>query len=256
MKTAAFADPGRAALLAVLALVAGWPLAARAYRPFDSTDASVAGEGEVELELGPIGYVVQGRDREVVAPSLVVNWGFAERWEAVLEGRHFVQIGSDVEEPRIRVEDTSLTLKRVLRDGVLQERSGPSVATEFGALLPTVNSDPGVGAVAFLIVSQRWPDLTVHWNVAAAWTRAHEPGAFAGLILEVHDAWAVRPVAEAFVEGERGSATTVSGLVGAIGRIREGLSWDLALRRARFGRLDTTELRAGLTWAFGIGFPR
>lgn len=69
-------------------------------------------------------------------------------------------------------------------------------------------------------------------------------GAFGGIILEVHDAWPVRPVAEVFVEGERGSATTVSGLAGVIGRIREGLSWDLALRRARFGRLDPTELRA------------
>jgi hypothetical protein len=38
---------------------------------------------------------------------------------------------------------------------------------------------------------------------------------FGGTILEVHDAWAVRPVAEVFVEGERDVPTAVSGLVGA-----------------------------------------
>lgn len=240
----------------VLALATSWPLAARAYRPFDSTDASVADTGDVELELGPVGYVRQGPDRAVVAPSLVVNWGFARGWEAVLEGRHFVELGSEIDLPRLRVEETSLTAKTVLREGALQGRAGPSVATELGALLPNLPDERGVGAEGILIVSQRWTDLTLHGNVAGAWTRAHEPGAFVGLILELHDAWRVRPVAEAFVEAERGARPTWSGLVGAIGRIREGLSWDVALRRARAGPLDTTEVRLGLTWAFGVGWPR
>jgi hypothetical protein len=86
------------------------------------------------------------RHVELVAPSLVLNWGFADRWEAVLEGRHFVELRSESEEPRLRVEDTSLPLKRILREGSLQEKSGPSIATEFGALLPTINGESGVGA--------------------------------------------------------------------------------------------------------------
>jgi len=36
------------------------PLSARAYRPFDGTDAAVADKGEVEIELGPVGFVKQG----------------------------------------------------------------------------------------------------------------------------------------------------------------------------------------------------
>jgi hypothetical protein len=63
-------------------------------------------------------------------------------------------------------------------------------------------------------------------------------------------------VAEAFVEAERDAPTVVSGLVGTIWRVREGLSFDAGLRRARAGDTSTTELRAGLTWAFGVGFPR
>ncbi len=241
---------------AVLALVATWPLAARAYRPFDSTDAAVADRGELELELGPVGYVVQGPDRALVAPSLVANWGFAERWEAVLEGRHFVRLGGEVEEPRLRVEDTALSVKTVLREGSLQERTGPSVATELSALLPTIHGEGGVGAECTLIASQRWPDLTLHLNGAVAWTRAHAPGLFGGLIAEGHDAWAIRPVAEAFVDWERGLPVALSGLLGAIWRLSDALSLDAAVRLAREGGARTAEIRAGLTWAFGVGFPR
>lgn len=246
----------RAPLAILVALTMSWPVIARAYRPFNSTDAAVADEGDIELELGPLGYVVQGPDTALVAPSAILNWGFADRWEAVLEGRHFVQLGSAIEEPRLRVEDAALSLKHVLRAGTLQEKAGPSVAIELAALLPTVHAEPGVGAEGTFVFSQRWPDLTVHLNGAAAWTRAHEPGGFGGVILEGHDAWAVRPVAEVFVEGERGRATTISGLVGAIWRVREGLSFDAAARRARAGGADTTELRVGLTWGFKVGGPR
>jgi hypothetical protein len=246
----------RALLRAAAALALTAPVSASAYRPFDSTDAAVADQGQVELELGPIGYIVQSRDRSLVAPGVVLNWGFAHRWEVVLEGRQLIRLGAGTEEPRLRVEDTALSLKHVLSQGSLQEQSGISLATELGALLPTVNGEPGVGAEWAFIASQRWPDLTIHVNGAAAWTRAHEPAAFGGLILEGHDVWAVRPVVEVFVEGERGLRPTASGLVGAIWRVRDALSFDAAVRVAREGSVDTTELRAGVTWGFRAGFRR
>lgn len=244
------------ARVALLALAAAWPVAARAYRPFDSTDAAVAGKGELELELGPLGYVVERGGRTLVAPSLTLNWGFAHRWEAVLEGRHLVELGSDLDGPRSRVEDAAFSVKTVLRQGTLQEKSGPSVAAELSALLPALTGEGGAGAACTVILSQRWPGLTVHVNGAAAWTRAHAPGLFAGTILEGHDAWTVRPVAELFVERERDSPTTVSGLLGAIWRASDRLSFDAAVRLARAGGVDTTELRIGLTWGFPVAFPR
>ncbi len=247
---------GASARAALLALGMAFPLGASAYRPFNSTDAAVAAKGEMEIEFGPLGYLVQGSDRALVAPSLILNWGFANRWEAVIEGRHFVELGSDVQPPRVRVEDTAFSLKTVLREGVLQEKAGPSVATELSALLPTINGEGGAGAECTVIVSQRWPDLTVHLNGAVAWTRAHTPGLFGGIILEGHDAWTVRPVAEVFVEGERDLPTTVSGLLGTIWRASDRLSFDAAVRLARAGGVNTTELRLGLTWGFSVGFPR
>jgi hypothetical protein len=242
---------------AALALAAGFciPPAAQAYRPFNSTDAAVADRGQVEIELGPLGYVREGSDESLVVPSLILNWGFADQWELVLEGKQFVRLGSAGTEPRLGVQDDALSLKGILREGVLQEKSGISVAAELSALLPEINGDNGAGAELALIASQRTEALTVHVNGAALWTRAHEAGWFAGVIAEVHDAWTVRPVAEVFVEGEGGQPVTVSGLAGVIWRLRDDLSLDAAFRLARAGGVDTAELRAGLTWAFAVGFP-
>jgi hypothetical protein len=187
----------------------------------------------------------------LVAPSVVLNWGFADRWEVVLGGRNVIALGSEVQEPRARVEDVSLSLKGVLREGSLQEKYGWSVATELSLLIPTVDDDHA-GAEGAIVASRRWPELTVHVNGAALWTRAHQPAAFGGVIIEGHDAWAVRPVAEVFVEGERDSATTISGLLGTIWRVSDRLSLDAAIRLARAGGVSTTELRVGLTWGFRL----
>lgn len=246
----------RGLLASALALAVLWPCSALAYRPFNGTDAAVAAKGEMELELGPLGFEKEGSSKTLVAPAAVLNWGFADRFELVLEGRHLIQLEDQGSEPRSRIEDAALSLKSVLREGSLQERSGVSVATELSALLPSIDGGGGAGGELALIVSQRWPDLTVHVNGAASWTRAHRLGLFGGAIFEVHDAWTVRPVAEVFVESERDQATVVSGLVGAIWRVRDGLSFDTGLRLGRAGGVTTTEVRAGLTWGFNVGFPR
>ena len=238
-----------------LAAAVALPPAARAYRPFNSTDAAVAEKGQVEIELGPLGLVQEGSERWLVAPSVILNWGIADAWELVLEGRHFVHLGAPAPEPRVRVEDVAFSVKTVVREGTLQDKSGVSVATELSALLPEVNGGSGGGAEAALIVSQRWDAATVHLNGAASWTRAHTLGLFGGVIAEGHDAWTLRPVAEVFVEGERDLPIAVSGLAGAIWRVRDDLALDAALRLARAGGVDTTEIRAGLTWAFGAGLP-
>jgi hypothetical protein len=242
---------GRAALLLLVAFPA------RAYRPFDSTDAAVADPGKMEIELGPVGFLGEGSDRFVVAPSVILNWGAAERCEVVLEGRHFVRVGNTQEsEPRSRIDDNALSLKYVLREGVLQEKAGPSVATEASVLLPAINGEGGAGAELTVIASERWEALTVHLNGAASWTRAHAPGAFGGVIVEIHDAWRLRPVTEVFVEGERDLPVTVSWLGGAIYRLSEALSIDAAVRVATAGGTRTAELRAGLTWDFTVGLPK
>jgi hypothetical protein len=72
------------------------------------------------------------------------------------------------------------------------------------------------------------------------------------VIVEGPYSWRVRPVAELFVENATGSPHTTSGLVGAIWRVRDGLSFDVGLRSAHAGDETIRELRLGLTWAFSF----
>jgi hypothetical protein len=63
-----------------------WSHPAWAYRPFDGTDAAVAAKGEMEIELQPAEGLRDKSGTSLVAPATVINYGFSEGWEAVLEG--------------------------------------------------------------------------------------------------------------------------------------------------------------------------
>jgi hypothetical protein len=154
-------------------------------------------------------------------------------------------------EPRSVIVDNGIFIKQVLRKGTLQDASGASIATEYGLLLPAVHGEKGTGFSVAGIVSQRTETISVHLNAALAWTREHEPDLFLGAILEGPYSWVVRPVAEVFGEQASGSPRITSGLVGAIWRFRDGLSFDVGIRRAHDGNETIRELRLGLTWTFG-----
>lgn len=231
-------------------LLASGPGQALAYRPFDSTDADVAARDEFELELGPLGRLRQGTKTTLVAPAVVANFGLQGDRELVIQGQREVALDRDPGQPRTSIVDNGAFIKQVLRKGVLQDESGPSIATEYGLLLPSVNGAKGTGFSVAGIVSQRSEAGTVHFNAAVAQTREHEPDLFLSVILECPYNWAVRPVAEIFTEKPSGSARTKSGLVGAIWRVRDGLSFDTGVRVARDGTEPVHELRLGLTWSF------
>jgi hypothetical protein len=76
-------------LLAMFAagLLLGWSAEARAYRPFDGTDAAVADPGETEIELQPAGAQWSREQNQLIAPAVVYNYGFLKDWEAVLESQ-------------------------------------------------------------------------------------------------------------------------------------------------------------------------
>ena len=126
--------------IAIMSCLYAWPAAA--YRPFDGTDAAVAGLNETEIELQPFGYQRTGSQSAAVAPFVVYNYGFADRWEMVLQTEMLTPIAGGGQ-PSIAA--TGAFVKYVIVPGVLQEKSGISVATEFGPLLPGLNADPGVG---------------------------------------------------------------------------------------------------------------
>jgi hypothetical protein len=71
----------------IVMFAAGWAVPAAAYRPFDGTDAAVADVGEVEIELQPAGLFRENSENTLIAPFVVYNYGFAERWELVVQGQ-------------------------------------------------------------------------------------------------------------------------------------------------------------------------
>jgi hypothetical protein len=161
------------------------PVPSFAYRPFDGTDAAVADLGEVEIEFQPAGIVRQGSQTTLIGPWSVLNYGFGKNWEAVIEAR----LETPISPGGPSLTATSAFLKHVLRPGSLQDQTGPSVATEFGVLLPEINGESGFGAHWAGIVSQRWEWGTVHFNVTTEPTRDHHPDVFVGAILEGPSKW-------------------------------------------------------------------
>jgi hypothetical protein len=239
---------GRYLALAALALgLCARP--ASAYRPFDGTDAGVADVNETEVELQPFGYQKTGSQSTAVAPFVVYNYGFAERWEMVLQTEMLSPITGGGQPS---VAATGAFLKYVIIPGSLQDKSGSgiSVATEFGPLLPGINAESGVGFSWAGIVSQRWDWGTVHFNVETNLTRDHKAEAFGGVILEGPHDWKVRPVLETFYDKVWNETESRSVLVGAIWQVEKDLSLDAAYRYATVNGHAVNEIRAGLTFAF------
>jgi hypothetical protein len=239
--------------VAVLAVAAGlglWSGAAEAYRPFDGTDAAVAETGEMEIEFGPVEYLRAGADRTLLAPDVKINYGFAPGWEASLEGE--VAHGLTVGLPRTSLVEGEALLKGVLREGSLQEKPGASIATEFGVLLPGVNDEHGTGAILTGIVSQRWSWGTAHFNAQIALTREQHADYFLDTILEGPHDWVVRPVFEIFYERDISQFRTRSALIGAIWQVQDNIAVDVGLRGALVNNHTVGQIRAGVTFAFGV----
>ena len=231
----------------------GWALPAAAYRPFDGTDAAVADVGEVEVELQPLGAAHAGGTTRGLSDT-IVNYGFADRWELVLQTTP--QVPPEGFGP-ISVSNAAL-LKYVVKPGVLQDKPGWSIATEFGAVFaefPELGAS-SVGATWAGIASQRWEWGTVHLNVAGTLTPDQHREVFLDAIIEGPNKWKVRPVAEFYFDNVFNGEQTYSALVGAIWQVNDKLSFDIAARYALVDGRPVSEFRAGLTFGFPLNLGR
>ena len=231
--------------LGLVVFAVAWSGPALAYRPFDSTDAAVADKDAFEVELSPFTYRHDDEGAVWIAPSARFNYGFAEDWEAVLEGQaeHF-------SDRRSRLTEAQLDIKGVLRQGSLQDKEGWSLGTEASVLLPGIHDQDGAGFELTGIASRRWNWGTLHINVATELTRDQRLGTFLGAILEGPDAWPVRPVAEVNYQREFPRHEETSVLAGAIWKVRDHLAFDLGFRHAWVDRRSDEQVRAGVTFAF------
>jgi hypothetical protein len=118
--------------------------------------------------------------------------------------------------------------------------------------LPGVSDEHGTGAILTGIVSQRWDWGTVHFNAQIALTREQHADYFLDTILEGPHDWVVRPVLEIFYERDIGQFRTRSALIGAIWQVQDNIAVDFGVRGARVNDHTVGEIRAGVTFAFGV----
>lgn len=239
------------------ALVVASARSAFPYRPFDSTDAAVADRGAIEIECGPIGYIVETGDRSIIVPAAILNIGLPNGWEIVAEGKNFVRVSVGAPQSA-RLQDSAISMKKVLREGSLQDRPGLSLAFEASLLLPTggIGTQPGLGMTG--IVSRKWSNAALHVNGAAILDQNGRWSPASGVIIEGPERWPVRPVGELTVGGVKDR--TVGALFGVIWQLDEHLAVDTGWRMSSANASGEREFRAGFTWEFAtrrtVSVPR
>src|SRR2546428_184862 len=118
------------------------------------------------MEVGAPGRRREGSKRIEVAPAVIGNFGLAGDRELVIQGQREVALDREPGEPRSAIADNGVFIKQVLRQGALQDAPGPSIATEYGLVLPSVHGEKGTGFSVAGIVSQRTETISVHLNAA------------------------------------------------------------------------------------------
>lgn len=206
------------------------------YRPFVSTDAAVAERARIEIELGYLTLVRTQGENTFMVPQVVINYGLTQTLELVGEFK-----GEEAPETAPQLVDPALSLKAVLREGVLQEKAGVSVAVETGLLLPsTVPGERRLGFQSVGIVSYRVSSLTFHLNIGGGVDREEtRPFGVWGVITELPIGATVRLVGEVNGESGYGETANNSGLLGVL--------WHPPWLKA--------VIDAGIRWGFSRGAP-
>ncbi|HDY89476.1 MAG TPA: hypothetical protein ENH82_15355 [bacterium] len=220
-----------------------------AYRPFVSTDADVAEKGELEIEFGLLNvHIVKGIDK-IIVPGLIFNYGIMKNWELVSE--FDVQVYREGKERNFELKEPAQFLKGIVREGILQDKKGPSIAVEIGVLFPsTIKGSRKTGVEGIVIVSSRISDLIYHINFGGEMDR--ESFAFNGLwgiIMEKPLNSNLRFVME--VNGVVKRSKSPENLVLA-GFILEayGIDIDFGIRKGLSDNTKDLELTSGFTVAF------
>jgi hypothetical protein len=220
------------------------------YRPFVSTDAAVADVKEMEIEIGYFNLERERGKNTFIVPKAVLNYGVIRNLELVGEFA--------VEEPPhglVRLEDPALSLKAVLKEGVLQEKSGVSFAVEAGPLLPSTSREENrFGFEASGILSGRLNALTYHANFGGGVDRAQtNPFLVWGMIAELPITPKLRLVGEMNGESVRGNSPDNSALIGFIWKSPiSNLSIDAGIRRGISSAAADWMFTTGLTFSFSL----
>ena len=223
----------------------GW-----AYRPFVSTDAAVADPHEVEIELGYFTLDHDTGENTFTIPSLVLNYGLRRDLEVVGELRLERAPTGDID-----LVDPGLSLKTVLKEGLLQEKPGLSVAVEAGPLLPSTRpGERGLGFETIGIVSGKLAPFAFHVNLGGGVDRRDaQPFGIWGVIGELPLHSNLRLVGEVTGESTKGMLPNNSALLGVIWQPSvSNLVLDAGVRRGISRGAPDWQLTAGVTFGFRL----
>ncbi len=239
-------------LLPILLLIIGFlvdPSAAFAYRPFISTDAAVVAKHGTEIELGLVTVSRSQGAYEVLTPSLRLNYGIFNNWELVAEFEN--QIYGEDTDQNWQLKNPALSLKGILIEGFLQDKPGPSLATEFGVLPPsTVRGESRFGAAGALILSGKMQPIVYHVNLGLEIDRVkQDPVGAWGLILEYPLTETFRLVGEVNGFMKSHDPPENSALVGFIWVIRK-IAIDFGVRFGLSREAPDQAVTTGVTFAF------
>ena len=223
------------------------PASAWAYRPFVSTDAAVADPKEIEVELGYFNLERTGRQNSIETPSMVLNYGVAKNLELVGEFRLEVS-------PQVEISDPGLSLKGVVKEGVLQDRLGLSIAVEAGLLLSsTLPRGHGVGFEVTGIASGKVAPVTVHVNGGGGLDRDGHGFGIWGVIGELPLHSKLRLVGEINGDTTQGERPNNSALLGLIWQpTSKNVFLDAGVRHGISHAAPDWQFTIGLTFGFSI----
>jgi hypothetical protein len=191
--------------LRIVLLLLVMPAHAWASLPCISTDAAVADSHEVESEFGYFTLDHDQGENTFTIPNLVLNDGLRRDFEVVGECRLERAYMGDID-----LVDPALSLKGVLKEGLLQEKPGLSVAVEGGPLLPSTR--PGerhVGFEGIGIVSGKVVPFTLHVNLGGGVDRRDaQPFGTGGVIGEFPMQPRFRLAGEVAGESSKGGSRT------------------------------------------------
>ena len=156
--------------------------------------------------------------------------------------------------PEVEITDPALSLKGVVKKGVLQDKPGPSVAVEAGLLFPSsLPGEHSVGFQAVGIVSGRLAPVTVHVNGGGGLDRVGHLFGIWGVIGELPLHSKFRLVGEVNGENTEGERPNNSALLGVIWQpTSKNVFLDAAVRHGISHAAPDWQFTIGLTFGFSL----
>jgi hypothetical protein len=150
-----------------------------------------------------------------------------------------------------QVRNPGLFLKGILIEGLLQNKPGPGLATEFGILPPsTVKGESRIGASGIFILSNKIKEWVYHLNLGLEIDNVkQDPALVWGIILEYPVSRSIRLVGELNGFANVYDAPDNSGLIGFIWLYRK-IAIDLGIRFGLSREAVDQAVTTGVTFSF------